>query len=734
MPTVRAYLLWLVLACLFPGVIGASALFAYQYRQTQAQIEETTLHTARALVQAVDNHLMMAQAVAEVLSSNDALREGKLAQFHAQAREAVRQVGHGTHVVLHDRAGRQLLNTAVDFVQPLAPKPAPGQVRAVFETGRPVVSDLFFDPVLRRLLLSVEMPVVVDGQVRYALGVGILPEQFDALLQRQGLPPDWITSIVDRRGVIVARTHASEKFEGRMSSQALVDQLKLRPESGGTGSTLEGTEVHVFFSSSPLTGWRVAIGIPRQAAEAVFAQTASRMAAGIALLFALGTLVAWRIGGTLSTGFDSLTRAAQALGAGQPPTLRRPAIHEADQVAQALRRASTLLEERAQSLREEARRKDEFIAVLAHELRNPLAPVRTGVEIIKRIDSLEPRQRRACEAIERQVAHMARLIDDLLDVSRIARGKLALQPGRCDLAAVAAQSASDYRESIEVLGLSLAVETHDAPLWVQGDPVRLAQMVGNLLSNAGRFTERGGHITVRISADEGRHKARVCVHDTGVGIAPQLLARLFDPFSQAGQDLARSKGGLGLGLALTRGLARLHGGDVEAASEGEGRGATFTVAIPLLAAPDAEPREAPPSRGLADLASQDPPAAQVCTGAALRVLIVEDNEDSARSLGDLLGLAGYEVMLAFDGESGCSVAQAQAPDVVISDLGLPGAIDGYALAGRLRASPALAGIRLIALSGYADAASRERSLRAGFDAHIAKPADLPLLEATIRAR
>lgn len=370
-----------------------------------------------------------------------------------------------------------------------------------------------------------------------------------------------------------------------------------------------------------------------------------------------------------------------------------------------------------EALKEADRRKDDFIAILAHELRNPLAPVRTAVEILRRVRDEEPRHQRAREVIDRQIGHMARLIDDLLDISRIARGKLNLQLERCDLAAVTHDTAEDYRDSVEMAGLSLRVDVGSQPLWVEGDPVRLAQMVSNLLSNAIRFTEPGGAIEVRAESDADHGMVLVRVSDTGVGVTPEFMERLFDPFSQASQGLARSKGGLGLGLALTQGLAHLHGGRITVHSEGQGRGATFTLAIPMAPAP--EPG-APVSAS-----SAEPPHK------TLRVLVIEDNQDAAQTLGDLLELAGHQVRLAFDGDSGVSLARVFAPDAVISDIGLPAPVDGFEVARRLRSHPELAGTRLIALSGYADEATRKRCLSAGFDAHVAKPADLATLEAAL---
>jgi CheY-like chemotaxis protein/nitrogen-specific signal transduction histidine kinase len=370
-----------------------------------------------------------------------------------------------------------------------------------------------------------------------------------------------------------------------------------------------------------------------------------------------------------------------------------------------------------EAVREADPHKHEFIAILAHELRNPLAPVRTAVEIVLRIDGLQPAQRRACEVIERQVAHMARLIDDMLDVSRIASDKMPLRRERCDLAAIVRQTAADYSDTLEATGLKLVIEASPDPIWVDGDPVRLAQMMAHLLSNAMRFTDRGGQVCLRLEGDAAARTARVSVIDTGIGIAPELLPKLFDPFGQAHQDLARSKGGLGLGLALTRGLAQMHGGTAEVRSDGLGHGATFTLTLPIRASQSEGRAPAAPTNEASD---------------ALRILVIEDNVDAAQSLADLLTLLGHQVRVAFDGERGVQAAQNERPDVVISDIGLPGAIDGYGVAARLRAFPEFSGVRLIALSGYVDTQSRERARQAGFDAHIAKPADLPVLEAALR--
>ena len=321
---------------------------------------------------------------------------------------------------------------------------------------------------------------------------------------------------------------------------------------------------------------------------------------------------------------------------------------------------------------------------------------------------------------------MTRLIDDLLDVSRIGRGKLALRIARCDLAQIARDTAEDYRASLETTGLRLVVDTPEDPIWVDGDAVRLAQMLGNLLNNAGRFSHPGGLITVEARADRVGRQALMRVTDTGIGIGSELLARLFNPFEQAAQDLSRSRGGLGLGLALTKGLADLHGGHIEAASPGHGQGATFSLFLPLVVPAAAEGMGR--AQRAAGAGGQRLPEPEGAGAATLRILVVEDNHDAAETLGELLELGGHQVAVCHDGEAGVALAGQLQPDVVISDLGLPGEVDGYQLARRLRAEPQLAGIFLVALSGYADSRARERSRTAGFDEHLPKPPDIHLLE------
>lgn len=371
-----------------------------------------------------------------------------------------------------------------------------------------------------------------------------------------------------------------------------------------------------------------------------------------------------------------------------------------------------------EALKEADRRKDDFLAMLAHELRNPLAPVRNAVELIRRSDNEPSMVERARDMIERQVTHMARLIDDLLDVSRIAKGKIQLRMDRCDLAELVRQTAQDLRPSVEAAGIELGVSVPDGSVWVHGDRTRLAQMVGNLLHNAIKFTDSGGCVDLRLHADAAAGSARLVVADSGIGMDPDFMQRVFEPFIQADRSIDRSRGGLGLGLALVKGLAELHRGTVDVHSDGPGRGSRFTVSLPLDAAglQAAEPPRA------------DRLAAPAGGPAPRRILVIEDNRDVAESLQALLSLCGHDVSVAHDGRSGIAQAEQAVPDVVLCDLGLPGGMDGYAVARQLRGRlPGRIG-RLIALSGYGTAEDQRLAREAGFDIHLTKPVDYGALE------
>jgi two-component system, chemotaxis family, CheB/CheR fusion protein len=367
-----------------------------------------------------------------------------------------------------------------------------------------------------------------------------------------------------------------------------------------------------------------------------------------------------------------------------------------------------------ETLREEARRKDEFLAMLGHELRNPLAPITNSLHILDSAGASEEQRARARRMIERQAQHLTRLVDDLLDISRISRGKILLRKARLDVVESVRATVEDQRPALEAAGLTVEMDLPGSPLYLYGDLTRLSQMVGNILNNAGKFTDAGGRVTISVRSEPEQGRAAIAVRDTGIGMSPDLLERVFEPFSQADRDPARSRGGLGLGLALVRELALLHGGSVAADSAGPGTGSEVTVHLPLAAGPEEAVMSQPSARSPSD---QQP---------LRRCLVIEDHADAAESLALLLRLAGHEAEVAPNGEEGIEKARQFRPDVVLCDIGLPG-MDGYGVARALRADAALQSAYLIALTGYGQEEDRRRAVEAGFDAHLTKPADFDAL-------
>jgi signal transduction histidine kinase len=393
---------------------------------------------------------------------------------------------------------------------------------------------------------------------------------------------------------------------------------------------------------------------------------------------------------------------------------RSEAIEQTEQ--QALAERAALLESITEQLRQADQRKNEFLAILAHELRNPLAPLRNGLHILKLRSDADPTVSQTVSMMDRQMTHLVRLVDDLLDVSRITRGKLELRQRKVLLTEVLGHAVESARAFIESHRHELTVEIRAEHLLVDGDPDRLAQVFSNLLFNAAKYTAAGGHIT--LSLDRENDEAIIAVQDNGVGIPPHALAQVFEMFSQVRSGEVRGAEGLGIGLSLVRTLVQMHCGTVCAFSDGPGRGARFTVRLPLTEGPVTSAVTAPaPS-----------PAAQ---NRGQRVLVVDDNTDAAASLALLLKMEDYEVCTAADGEEAIEQARTFGPHIIFMDLAMP-RLDGLEAARRIRALPEGGHVRIVALTGWGQEADRQRTRDAGMDHHLIKPVSLDALQNVLR--
>jgi PAS domain S-box-containing protein len=379
-------------------------------------------------------------------------------------------------------------------------------------------------------------------------------------------------------------------------------------------------------------------------------------------------------------------------------------IHERKVSEEALRAAN-------ERLADADRHKSDFLAILSHELRNPLAPIRNAAHLLERAAPGSPEAVRAVEIVKRQAAHLAALVDDLLDLNRIDRGKITLRRERLDAREVARRAAEDHGPIFAERGVALRLHLVPEPAWVDADAARLAQIVNNLVDNAAKFTPRDGTVTVAVARVDGSCELRV--RDTGVGIERDVLERIFEPFEQADRTRGRARGGIGIGLALVKSLVELHGGTVRASSEGPGKGAELVVSLPLAPA-----------------ASTPEPARPSASVPGLSILVVEDNRDAGETLAELLRLQGHRARLAPDGASGLAAFHEAIPDVLLCDVGLPDQT-GYDVVRKVRALPGGRGAYLVALTGYAQPEDAARAREAGFDAHVPKPLAIEDLDALL---
>jgi two-component system CheB/CheR fusion protein len=453
---------------------------------------------------------------------------------------------------------------------------------------------------------------------------------------------------------------------------------------GHPRSLLVGKRFSSYLSSESATSFvafaeRVLAGDSREECELVLARTSD---APSRVLLSAGAV---RVGqGTILLAFEDITARRE----------------EEEQLRQA-----------EEALREANRRKDEFLATLSHELRNPLSPIRNCVYLLARVAPGSEQSKRALVILDRQTAHLARLIDDLLDVTRISRGKVQLRCERIDLGDLVGAMIDDQRSGFEAAGLSLETEIEAGPFWVSADRARVSQILSNILNNAEKFTPRGGQ--VKVFLERKGQRAEVRVYDNGVGIPPEVVRHVFEAFAQAPQTLDRSRGGLGLGLATAKGLVEMHGGTIAATSAGPGLGTTISVSLPMESAPAGAQ------------AKRDPGTQQ-----ARRVLVIEDSPDAADGLRDALAIGGHDVAIAYDGPSGIAKAHSFHPSVVICDIGLPG-MDGFQVARAFRSDADLRDTYLVALTGYAQPEDRQRAAEAGFDRHVAKPVSIETLSALL---
>jgi signal transduction histidine kinase len=703
----RSHLLLLSIATAAPVMVLAVVVAWVVVKQERDTVRDAAGDRVVAVVSAIDAELRGSIATLRALAASGHLQTGDLQGFHAEARRILSSHPDWLNFTLALPDGTRIADAAH------APGSQLGRVvdRESFDqavrSGEAVIGNISVGPEGRNFGIPIRLPIVAyDGSAKYVLTAVLKPDSFTDLLRAQRLPEGWVAGISDRNRRIIARLPPVQP--GVPVADSYRAALERSPQGWFRGRTLEGRQTYTPYFTSALSGWSLGIAMPREALDLAAWRTLWLLAAMLLLVIAIAVGLALLVGWRIAKPIAEVARVAEAAGNGEPVEFpQRTAIAEIDLLAAALKQAAEVTRERQALIeREKAalqatdRAKDEFLAMLSHELRNPLAALTAAAHVLKLSDPARDAAIKARSVVERQTKHMARLIGDLLDISRVAMGKVALERERVDLADVVTKVMNTWRASGRLERHRPSLEA--APVWVDADRARIEQIFSNLLDNAVKFTPPGRQINVEVR--QQGESALLRVVDEGEGVAAGATERIFDLFVQGERGLDRGAGGLGVGLALVKRLTEMHGGTVSATSAGPGQGATFTVTLPAVqppvveaAAPQSAPRLAP-----------------------RRILIVEDNDDTRQMLHEALAFSGHEVREARDGATALALAAESRPDVALIDIGLPD-VDGYEVARRLRAAPGGRRLCLVAITGYGQAEDQRRAYDAGFDAHLTKP-------------
>lgn len=735
---IRNFIALMVAAVTLPLVV-ASAFAVNNIRVKEKATAVAVLHkTVDAAALLVDRDIAGSLAALHALGNSPHLVSGNFAAFYAQAQASNRTANNWIALVKPD--GTVVLNTAVPFGVIYGSAMGGGvpsfsaTIARVHASQKPWVSDVFSGARSARQLIAVYSPAPVAGAEGYVIAQGFALDYWKSFQKKLDLPADWIVAVIDRAGLFIARSHKSDEFLGKPARAELVAAAAGKPDGLIRLSTLDKVDSYQAFDHSELTGWTIAVAAPVDSVDA---------AADRAVLIALGGfLLAMLVSGVMAAAFgrrfiaavDTARSAAVALGQGKTPTTKPTAIAEVNSLNQSLTDAGQLLDgERQARLAAERERerlleverlardaaqkentaKDHFLAMLGHELRNPLAAISGAVAVLTRGARTGRDTDRYLGIINRQNRHLVHIIDDLLDMSRLIAGKIVLERHAVDLAECLKNCVDGLRAAERVRQHTIEVTAQ--PVWVNADPVRMEQIIINLIGNALKFSASGTLIEVALHPADGF--AVMTVKDHGSGISPELLARVFEPFVQGPTPVNGTQSGMGIGLALVKQLVELHGGSVRVASRGAGQGSTFTLQFPTVTAP----------------ASKRISGFGQLTAACPRTLLyVEDNDDARAVMSEMLRLSGYEVVEAPSGTEALAALAVQRPDAILLDIGLPD-MNGYELTLQIQQHANGRGVPIIALTGYGQTRDKDTAVQVGFSAHLVKPVDPEELTRTIEA-
>ena len=722
----KTELLFLSIGAVFPlAVFTILAIVALSDHPRSIMQQEVMGRVASAM-SAIDAEVQGSIMTLQALAVSEDLELGDLRSFHQDARRVLKTRPDWLNIGLTSVSRVQLLDVTSPFGQHAPFADDDDTFDRVLTTRKPAVGGIRAGPTVRTPSVRVRVPVFVNGTVKYVLTAPIKPASFGELLRAQPLQRDWSIRLLDRNRAVIARI-PDGPLDAPLSSNFSV-ALDRASQGWLRHQALDGTDLYTSYVTSSPSGWVLAFDIPASTVDGSVWRSFAIAAAGALAALASALRVGWLMARRVSTPITALAHATRTMGRGEEidvrdvgrsaeVTRRHDALRDA---SVAIRQRHALVEDEKGAVERERvalqasdRAKDQFIAMLSHDLRNPIGALTSAIHLLKVMDATDPAFTQARDVAERQAAHLARLIDDLLDVSRTATGKANLELERLDLAEVANRLMESWRTGgrFRAHNVTLAAQ----PVMIHADRARMEQILSKLLANALQVTPAGGTIMVTIERMDAQAALRIT--DEGDGIDAEDLPHIFDLFAQARQGLARRKVGLGIGLAVVKRLVTSQGGTVEASTVSPGKGASFLVRIPA-----ADTRK--------ELATASRPSALRSVPHRRRILVIEDDDDMSAMLSLELTRGGHDVRVAPDGAMGLVLAAQFRPHVVFADLGLPD-IDGYQVARQLRAQFGT-GLMLVAFTGYGQADDIRRSKEAGFDTHLTKPVSAELLNQTLR--
>ncbi|MEH1939678.1 MAG: ATP-binding protein [Nostoc sp.] len=733
------HLVLLVTGVLLPIVLFAVAVVHRLSLKERAASEHRLILAARNLTEDVEREVSSTTRTLQALAASDRLDESELKNFYNEAQRTVQTQPTWLCAILLMPDGQQVANTSVPFGISLPLANELKSLRRVVETRQPTVGSLAFGNRGRKWAFPIRVPVIRSGKLRYVLTAVITPKALASVVKTQTpIDGEWTRTVIDDRGIVVARTRNPERFVGQRGTPSFLKRIASATEGVYRETTLEGAPVYVGFRRANFSHWTTAVVVPIEVIESPARRAMWLVVgSGLALLVVsgVGALVLSR---WISQGIASAACAAEALAKGEYPRISPSPIKEIVLLGQALEFSADLLQERererdehlkqSEAARAEAeaasRLKDEFLITVSHELRTPLNAIFGWAQLLRAGKLDREKTQRAIDTIERNAKAQAQLVNDLLDTSRIIIGKLRLEPQPLNLAIVIVNALDSVRHAAEVKGIDLQLQLTNVEL-VLGDQNRLQQVLWNLLSNAVKFTPQGGRVEVKLQM--ANSLVEVIVRDTGVGIKAEFLPHAFERFRQADGSTTRKFGGLGLGLAIARHLVELHGGTVHADSDGEGKGATFTVKLPVIAR--RESISVPPMTSADDMFS---PYKSLHGLQDVRVLVVDDEPEARYLVSTVLMQHGAEVRACACAAEALKEVLAWKPTVILCDIGMPEE-DGYDFIRKVREWEMKVGgqIPAVAVTAFGGEEDRLKAISSGYQTHFPKPIEATQLAALV---